>query len=298
MAISREDAVLSLVNTEFENLSGFSKEELEGKKTWTDFIRADDLSDVKESYKQWGVGSELPPRNFECQFINQDGQFRDIVLTVDLIPEADLFVSSILDITDRKQATIKIQQVYEQERDLRQQLEEEIRKRTEFTRALVHELRTPITPVLAATELLLEEVKDDRTLKLAQSINRSASNLNRRIDELIDLIRGETNMLQINPGPLDVIVLLRDIGAEVMPLATRSGHSLTIDMPRSNPIISADRDRVRQIVQNLMNNALKFTSEGDQIVVRAREEGDKLVIEVQDTGPGINKADRERIFNP
>ncbi|GAG29885.1 unnamed protein product, partial [marine sediment metagenome] len=204
----------------------------------------------------------------------------------------------IRDITERKQAQEKLQVLYEQERDIRQQLEEEVRKRTEFTRALVHELKTPITPVLAATELLLEEVKGERSQKLVQSIDRSASNLNRRIDELMDLIRGETGMLPLNLMPVDAVSLLRDIGYEMTPVALRDGYSLTVDLPSSNPVVSADRDRFRQVVMNLLNNALKFTPPGGEITLRAREEGANLSVEVQDTGPGINKEDQKRLFDP
>jgi len=204
----------------------------------------------------------------------------------------------IRDITERKQAQEQLQLLYEQERDIRQRLEEEVRKRTEFTRALVHELKTPITPVLAAAELLLEEIKDERSLKLVQSIDRSASNLNRRIDELMDLIRGETGMLPLNLVSVDAVSLLRDIGLEMMPVALRAGYSLTVDLPSSNPVVSADRDRLRQVVMNLLNNAFKFTPEGGDITLRAREEGDNLIVEVQDTGPGISKADQERLFDP
>jgi signal transduction histidine kinase len=69
-------------------------------------------------------------------------------------------------------------------------------------------------------------------------------------------------------------------------------------LPSSNPVVSADRDRLRQIIQNLLNNALKFTPAGGEIIFRAREEGDNLVVEVQDTGPGISKEDQKRLFDP
>ena len=80
-----------------------------------------------------------------------------------------------------------LQERLEQEKNLRQELEAEIQKRAEYTRALVHELKTPVTPVLAAAELLLEEVKEERLKRLVRRIDRSASNLKQRIDELLDL---------------------------------------------------------------------------------------------------------------
>jgi len=131
-----------------------------------------------------------------------------------------------------------------------------------------------------------------------QSIDRSASNLNRRIDELIDLIRGETDMLPLNLESVDAVSLLREIGYEMMPVVLRDGHSLTVELPSSNPVVSADRDRLRQVVQNLLNNASKFTPPGGKITLMAREDGVNLVVEVHDTGLGIGKEDQERLFDP
>ena len=184
------------------------------------------------------------------------------------------------------------------EGDARRGLEEEIRKRIEFTRALVHELKTPITPVLAATELLLEEIKDERLLKLTQSIDRSASNLNRRIDELLDLARGEIETLQLALETVDPLSLLKDISQEMTPVASRNKQSLSLELPSSIPAVLADRGRLRQIVLNLLDNAFKFTPQGGTVTLKAKEDGANLVVEVQDTGPGISKEDRERLFEP
>ncbi len=188
--------------------------------------------------------------------------------------------------------------LYQRERETRRELEEETEKRIEFTRALVHELRTPITPVLAATELLLEMTKDKRSRRLVESIDRSASNLNRRIDELIDLIRGETDMLPLAQQRVGIVSLLRDVGNDMAPVAARDGHSLTVELPKASPDVWADSDRLRQIVQNLMNNAFKFTPAGGEITLLARVDGATLVVEVSDSGPGIAKDDLERLFDP
>lgn len=187
---------------------------------------------------------------------------------------------------------------YELEKEIRMELEEETKKRTEFTRALVHELRTPITPVLAATELLLESNLEGQSLRLVESIDRSAANLNRRIDELVDLIRGETDMLPLALQPVNVISLLRDLADEMTPVASAAGHVLTTDLPEDNGTVLGDSDRLRQIVQNLMNNAIKFTPSGGKITLLARALGDILVIEVRDSGPGIAEEDLARLFDP
>jgi len=286
------------VNDAWQKTLGYSEEDVPNLSLW-DIIHPDYIPKCREIFQK--VISGEPVDNIEVVFITKGGENIIVEGNANCRFKEGEAVSTrgiFHNITERKQAEEQLQLLYKHERDIRQQLEEEIQKRVEFTRALVHELKTPITPVLAATELLLEEIKDERSLKLVQSIDRSASNLNRRIDELMDLIRGETGMLPLNLMSVDAVSLLRDIGHEMIPVALRDGYSLTVDLPSSNPVVSADIDRFRQIVMNLLNNAFKFTPTGGEITLRAREEGDNLIMEVQDTGPGISKADQKRLFDP
>lgn len=192
----------------------------------------------------------------------------------------------------------ELQKLYQKEKQLRQELETEIKKRIEFTRALVHELKTPITPVLASSELLLHQTKDATLLGLAQNINQGASNLDRRIDELLDLAKGEIGTLRLNLEPIDPMQLLQAIINEVTPVALRNGQSLDVELPSSLPTVRADEERIRQVVLNLMNNAFKFTPAGGKITLRARAEDTNLVVEVQDTGRGISKEDQQLLFEP
>ena len=201
-------------------------------------------------------------------------------------------------ITERREAAERLKLQYEQERTLRKKLEEEIQKRIEFTRALVHELKTPITPVLAAIELLLEEVTDERQVRLVQNIDRSASNLNQRIDELLDLARGEIDTLQLDLEPVDLISLFRDTISEMIPVAERYGQELTADLPASLPNVRADAGRLRQVIMNLLGNAFKFTPAGGKVVLSVRVEKPNLLVEVKDTGPGISEEDQGRLFDP
>lgn len=198
-----------------------------------------------------------------------------------------------------EQSETELRELFENEKQLRQDLEAEINKRVEFTHTLVHELKTPITPVLASSELLLEEVKKGGPMwELAQNISQGAYNLNQRIDELLDLARGEVGMLHLNPESVDSGRLLRSIVDSVKPLARKNRHILNAELPSSLPVIQADKDRLRQVVLNLLNNAFKFTPAGGNITVKAREDKAHLVVEVQDTGSGISEEEQKRLFEP
>jgi len=203
-----------------------------------------------------------------------------------------------LEIEERKQIEGRLREYYEKEKSLRQQLESEINKRIEFTRALAHELKTPLTSVLMSSQALSSELKQEPYLSLAKNINRGALNLNDRIDELLDIAKGEVGMLQLRARSLDIRRLLEEAIEDVAPLANSRGLLIRIELAPVLPNIWADGVRTKQIVMNLLNNALIFTPEGGEIVLKARETNGHLLVEVRDSGPGISSRELKRIFEP
>jgi signal transduction histidine kinase len=166
----------------------------------------------------------------------------------------------------------------------------------EFTRGLVHELKTPLTSVIASSELLALELPDGPLLRMTKNINRSAENLNERINELLDVARGELGMLKLSLTAVDPSRLLRELAEDMGPVASKQHQSLVLDLPPVLLPVWADENRLRQVVLNLLSNACKFTGEGGKIILGAREEGERLIVEVEDTGPGLSEAEQQRLF--
>jgi signal transduction histidine kinase len=105
-------------------------------------------------------------------------------------------------------------------------------------------------------------------------------------------------MLKLNPKRVDFLKLLQHVGSEMSVLAASNGQKLKVELPDSLPLPWADEDRLRQITQNLLVNATKFTPEGGTITLRAKEQNGSLVVEVQDTGYGISDEEQRRLFRP
>ncbi|MCX6000565.1 MAG: HAMP domain-containing sensor histidine kinase, partial [Chloroflexi bacterium] len=168
-------------------------------------------------------------------------------------------------------------------------------KRVEFLRVVVHELKTPVTSMMASTELLTLELTGP-LLSAAQVAHRSAEGMNRRIDELLDLARGELGMLKLKRGPVMPLRLLQEMYVQMAPVIRGRGQTFILDVPVSLTEVQADEDRLRQVLSNLLNNASKFTGEGQRVTLRARESEAELVIEVEDTGPGMDEMDQVRLF--
>ncbi len=278
-------------------------------------LLADDSDEIIESYSMKLVYPEDRERvreaaikilhgesavPYKYRIVNKDGQIRWLLESVASIQYLGkrAILGHAMDITESELAQEKLEEAYEKERRLRQELEIEVQRRVEFTRALVHELKTPLTPIMSSSDLLVSSLTEEPWLSVAQNIQRGAINLNRRIGELLDLARGEIGMLKLNPKRVDVLKLLSHVGSEMSVVASSNGQTLKVELPETLPLPWADEDRIRQITQNLLVNATKFTPEGGTITLRAKEQNGSLVVEVQDTGYGIPEEEQKRLFRP
>jgi len=170
-----------------------------------------------------------------------------------------------------------------------------------FIDTLSHELKTPLTTIIAAAGLLAEELEttgDESYQKLIQTIIHNANTLETRLAELLDIVKTGSGRLQLQIEPVDMKSLLQGIGWQVSPILQGKEQNLNMDLPDSFPIIHGDGQRLEQVVLNLMTNATKFTPNGGDITLRARMRDTGLLIEVQDTGIGISKEEQDRLFKP
>jgi PAS domain S-box-containing protein len=202
----------------------------------------------------------------------------------------------IRDISERTRSRKALEKAYIAEKELREKLEEEARKRMDFSKALVHELKTPLTPVLASTELLLEEKLSETGLILVKNIQRGAANLNLRIDELLDLALGEVGQIELAYKAMDLPGSIRSVLDDSAASAYAKLISINFKPPSRFPLVEADEGRIRQVVRNLVNNAVRVVPEGSRIDLRLHREGGWAVIEVRDNGRGLAPEDQRHVF--
>jgi len=170
-----------------------------------------------------------------------------------------------------------------------------------FIDTLSHELKTPLTSIIAAAGLLAEELEasgDSSHQRLIQTIIQNANTLETRLAELLDIVKTGSGEIQLQLEPVDIKSLLRGTGMQISPLIQGKGQHLDIDLPPSLPIIRGDGQRLEQVVLNLLNNATKFSAEGCNIVLKARSLDTEIIVEVQDSGIGIAPEEQPRLFKP
>lgn len=170
------------------------------------------------------------------------------------------------------------------------------RERSAFLAALSHELRTPLNAILGFTEVLLSEVDgplDPEARENLLVVRGSGEHLRALIDDILDLSALESGELRLSFGDVDVYRIASDVVREAQVGAAAKG--LAISLVGSPVRALADERRVRQIVGNIVGNAVKYTEQG-RVDVRVAPEGLFFVVEVKDTGPGIAPEDHEAIF--
>ena len=176
-------------------------------------------------------------------------------------------------------------------------LAESQRREREFLASVSHELRTPITAIRGYAEAIEDgAVKDAAARADAVRVIRSESErLERMVQDVMDLARVGSAEFHLDVGPVDLAETLRDSVMAHQTEAAEAGVSLVTDLPLQVSIES-DGHRIRQVVSNLVQNALRVTATGGRITVRAHPEASAAVIEVSDTGPGIAPDDLPHVF--
>jgi signal transduction histidine kinase len=169
-------------------------------------------------------------------------------------------------------------------------------QRRQMTADIAHELRTPLSLILGYAEALRDGVLP-ATLESHNIIHDEALRLSRLVDDLRALSLAEAGELPLTRRETAVAPLIEQVAAAHQPRAQQQGIALQTDLPADLPPITADPDRLKQVIVNLLDNALRHTPEGGQVTLSARQDGPELSIAVRDSGPGIASEDLPRVFD-
>jgi signal transduction histidine kinase len=182
-----------------------------------------------------------------------------------------------------------LQQAYDQLRELD-------RVKSEFFANVSHELRTPLTLILSPVDELLEKLRPSAERDALKVVRRNATRLLRMIDDLLDLARLEAGGLRLRIMKFDPCALARRVAENAMPAARAKDLELVFDASCDPTDRYGDPHRIEIILTNLVGNAMKFTPPGGRIEVGVFHNDAGTSIEVSDTGPGISRAEQQRIF--
>jgi signal transduction histidine kinase/ligand-binding sensor domain-containing protein/CheY-like chemotaxis protein len=168
--------------------------------------------------------------------------------------------------------------------------------KTRFLATLGHEVRTPMTGVLGMSELLLATELDPRQRGYTEAIRHAGDHLMRLVNDALDLARIEAGRLELDVQPFDLHALVADVAAWSAPIAAQRGLAFSSMLADGVPRwVHGDATRVRQVLLNLLGNALKFTEHG-RVALRVERRGAALRLTVEDSGPGLSEEQQRRLF--
>lgn len=211
-----------------------------------------------------------------------------------LLPDGSRLACVVLVLTDIS-ASVAEEEALQRARS---EAEQAARAKGEFLSLMSHEIRTPLAGIVGIAGVLAEEPLPARAQELLAVLRESADDLHRLLNDLLDMARLEAGRLQIAPALFDLHACLETVAALFAPLAHAKGVELVLDIDPETPRrVVGDEARLRQVISNLVSNAVKFTNSGEVVLaVAPSEEG--LEFRVRDSGPGMDEATLARLFQP
>ncbi len=294
------DRVLRYVSPSVARISGYDPEEILQKNAF-DVVHPDDLPQLLQ---RRGLTSGVPQAGIATwRMRRKDGTYVWMESTASIINKSDSdfqVVSIARDITERVEREAQLKAIQEALHVERRRAEQASAAKSQFLATMSHELRTPMTGIIGMAELLLGSQLTAEQTKQMQMLSHSAHILLDLLNEILDLSKIESGKLELETVDFRLMDVFREAREIVSPNASAKG--LSVHTPQSiAPIdnVSGDRKHLRQVLINLMGNAVKFTAKG-AIRVEAREDirGDDvlLTVSVIDTGIGISAENQKRLF--
>lgn len=281
------------VNKAWEELLGLPVSDIITK-NFIDFIHPDDIDSTTTKLSM--LMKQQMITRFTNRYRTADGTYR--FLEWNTVPVGELIYSAARDVTERMRKE-------EQLMVARKEAEQANHAKSEFLSRMSHELRTPMNSILGFAQLLERGELNPGQRKGVGHILKSGAHLLDLINEVLDLSRIEAGRLSITPEAVDVALLIREMADLVQPQLTARQISLTFHQSGATAcFVLADRQKLRQILLNLISNAIKYNSEGGTIVITTETLPPHSTlkkpvrISVKDSGTGISQENLTRLFIP
>ena len=300
------EGIITSWNAGAERLFGYTPAEAIGQ-SMTLIIPAERRTEEVEILRRIRNGERV--EHFETVRVAKNGQRLDVSLTISPVRDRHgriVGASKVgRDITAQKRAAEEneaAQKLLTESRDELQRVNAELseadRRKDEFLAVLAHELRNPLAPIRNAVNYLGLKASPDPALRNARDIiDRQVKHLVRLVDDLLDISRISSGKIGLQKERVSLSLIVTNAVEASRPAIESENHQLTVTLPAEPVYLDADLTRLAQVLQNLLNNAAKYTPPGGKIGLHAEFDGHSVAIRVVDTGIGIPGEMLPRVFD-
>jgi len=297
--ILEEDGTISLANSKFAKLSGYSIKEILHKKTWMDFVDPKDLNRMIGQHKLRRTNKTKALTQYEFTFIDKFKNKKEILVVIDIIEQSKQSVASLLDITYLKETEQKLIKTNKELKNAKEKAEESDLLKSAFLANMSHEIRTPMNGIIGFASLLEEsDITDEEKKQYIDVIKRGGQRMLETVNDLIDISKIETGQIETHISEVNINKEIYMLYEFFKPETENKGLKLIWNekLPYNKEIIKTDDQKLISILTNLIKNAIKYTDKG-QIEIKVDIKKKYAYFNVIDTGIGIPENRLKAVFN-
>jgi len=283
------------VNKMFIEFFGYNEKEIFDPKfdIFEKIIDHKSRPDVIRSIEEHNKGNEVKP--YELKVITKDGKKLDVIDSSNLIEfnNQKAVMGILTDITQQKNFEEEIIQAKEKAEELN-------RLKSSFYANMSHELRTPLVGIIGASEILLDEITDADLKEMAEMVYTSGVRLTKTLNNVLDLSKVNSEKMELDIEEIDLVEIILNRIALFKNIIKDKNLEIIFNKKLDTLKINLDKDKVIEVLENLLNNAIKFTTEGYITITLDKQKVDDTlfaIISVRDTGIGIDEKDLNYIFD-
>jgi PAS domain S-box-containing protein len=289
MIVLEENAVISHINEEMEKVLGYGKEELESRMKWPELVVDEDRERMIRYHRLRRKEPGASPKDYEFRFIHKNGEIRDAALTVALIPGTRKSVGSIRDITEMKKLNQRI-------RERTEQVEQLLRQKDEFIAQAGHDLKTPLTPIIALLPHIIRKEKDPDLRALLEIVMGSATSMKNLTSDILTLAQLNQRFIMADIREMVLADEIEKVMVKHAWIIEKKGYHI------ENIVDKGVRIRITpfhlaSLLDNLVSNAVRYSTEGGTITLSSRTGDGVVAFSVADTGIGLSPEEIPRIFD-
>jgi len=215
--------------------------------------------------------------------------------------DEDILLAKVRVVRRMMQAESEIRRQKNELQIINNKLESADKLKSIFLASMSHELRTPLNSIIGFTGLMLMQISgeiNDAQREQLERVKRNANHLLELINDVLDISKIEAGKMEPVITEFDIVELLRDLSQSIAPEINNKGLKFEVSLPDYTVMIRNDSRRIRQIVMNLLSNALKFTTDGEIMTTLVVEDTQNICISIKDTGVGVKHDDLDKLFEP